>query len=190
MGRDGGNNNEVRKAKISDAIRASKEIAELPKNIEWKHNGEYCAELVEHVLEICERYGMLPTVSHLASALGVPKQTVTDVKDGILRANPDVVSSVSGYYSLCENATVASTMDGGTNNIAGIFMLKSQFGYKEEPRQVEITHNRLIGERKDPMAIAQRYADAMVVDAKDVKELPESKSSEDGTAETEAEYEW
>ena len=186
MGKE--NTNEMRKAKISDAIRANKEIAELPKSIEWKTDGAYCAELVAHVLEICERYGMLPTVSHLASALGVPKLAVMDVKDGVIKANPDVVAAVAGFYSLCENATVASTMDGGTNNIAGIFMLKSQYGYKEEPRQVEITHNRLIGERKDPTAIAQRYADAMVVDAKEVKELPDG--SADGTTETEAEYEW
>lgn len=184
MGKD---TNEMRKAKISDAIRANKEIAELPKNIEWKTDGAWVAETIEHIIRICEKYGMLPTIAHLGSALGVPKNVVADVREGITLVNPDVLSAVNGYYGLCEGATVATTLDGGTNNIAGIFLLKSQYGYKEEPRQVEITHNRLIGERKDPAAIAQRYADAMVVDAKEVRELPESA---DGSVGTEEAYEW
>lgn len=186
MGKE--NTKELRKMAISNSIKAVKEIAELPKNVEWKTDGEYCERIVSHILEICERYGLLPTISHLSSALGINKVTVSDVKDGVIKANPDVVACFASFYSLCENATVATTMDGSTNNIAGIFMLKSQYGYKEEPRQVEITHNRLIGERKDPTAIAQRYADAMVVDAKEVKELPDG--SAEGATETEAEYEW
>lgn len=178
MGKD---TNEIRKLKISSAIRGTKEIAELPKNAEWASDESYCREVVEHIVEICERYGMLPTVSHLASALGIPKQMVTDVRDGMVRVSPAVLSCVTGYYALCENATVASTMDGGTNNIAGIFILKSQYGYKEEPREVVMMHNRIVGDRKDPAAIAQRYADAMVVDAKEVREVTEG---------TEGEYDW
>ena len=107
----------------------------------------------------------------MASAIGVPRDTIDDVRNRIIAANPDVVTVMQQYYSLCENTTVASTLDGGTNNIAGIFILKSQYGYKEEPREVIMTHNKLLGERKDPASIAQRYKDAMVVDAKEVRSI-------------------
>ena len=166
-----GDTSEVKKAQIKASIRATKEILELPKSIEWKTDGSYVATLIAHILEICERYGMLPTIAQLSGALGVPKDTIDDVRQGFLMVNPDVKAEILRYYGLCESLTVTSTMDGSTNNIVGIFMLKSQYGYKEEPREIVIQHNKLLGERKDPAAIAQRYADAMVVDAKEVKEV-------------------
>lgn len=164
---------EVKRAQIKASIRASKEIAELPKTVEWKTDGEYVGNVIERIFEICERYGMLPTIAHLSTAMGIPKDTVDEVRRGYTIVNPDVKARIDQYYGMCENLTVTSTMDGSTNNIVGIFMMKSQFGYKEEPREVVIQHNKLIGERKDPAAIAQRYADAVVVDAKEVRELPE-----------------
>lgn len=177
MGKGKSDTKELRKAMVSSAIRATKEIAELPKNGNWKTDGEYTKELMWRIIGICERYGMLPTISHMASALGVPKDVVDDVLHRYIRANPDVVEVLTEYYSMCENATVASTLTGGTNNIAGIFLLKSQYGYKEEPREVIMTHNKLLGERKDPAAIAQRYADAMVVDGSELKPIEDKQTS-------------
>lgn len=164
---------EVKRQQIKASIRASKEIAELPKADEWKTDGGYVRNVVERILEICERYGMLPTIAQLGTAMGVAKSTLDDVRSGYVVVNPDVKGAVDQYYGMCENLTVTSTMDGSTNGIVGIFLMKSQFGYKEEPREVVIQHNKLIGERKDPAAIAQRYADAVVVDAKEVKALPD-----------------
>lgn len=167
-----------RKATISSTMRATKEISELPKNGEWKTEGEYVKRIVDEVLGVCERVGLLPTVNHLASALGVSREVVDDVRLGYIRSNPDVVSAVTGYYQVCENTMVQSSLDGTSNYASGIFILKSQYGYKEEPREVVVTHNKLLGERKDPAAIAQRYADAMVVDGA-VKEIEDSSSVTD-----------
>lgn len=162
-----------RKARIAMTMRATKEISELPKSVSWKTDGAYIGELIDRVVSICERVGMLPTMNLLASAVGTQKQTLEDVVTGLIRANPDVVSAITLYAQVCENTAVQSALDGSTNNIAGIFMLKSQYGYKEEPREVVVTHNKLLGERKDPAAIAARYAEA-VIDAKpdDVTEAP------------------
>ena len=176
MARDKETTKELKRAMISSTIRATKKISELPKNANWKTNGDYCRELMEHVITICEQHGLLPTMAHMASALGVPKDVVNDVLHRYIRANPDVVEVLTEYYSLCENVTVSSTLDGGTNNIAGIFILKSQYGYKEEPREVIMTHNKLLGERKDPAAIAQRYADAMVVDGSELKPIEDKQT--------------
>lgn len=181
MARDRDDAKELRKAMISSAIRATKEVAELPKNANWKLDGAYCAELIGRILGICERYGMLPTMAHLASALGAPKDVVDDVLHKYIRANPDVVEAITGYYTICENVTVASTLESTGNPAAGIFILKSQYGYKEEPREVVVTHNKLLGERKDPEAIAQRYADAMVVDSAELKPIEDKQESTDGT---------
>ena len=165
-----------RKAAIAATMRATKEIGELPKNVSWKTDGGYMTELIAHVYTICERTGLLPTMNLLASAVGVPKDVIDDVRNGFIGANPDVVSAIIGFYQVCENTAVQSTLDGSTNNIGGIFLLKSQYGFKEEPREVVVTHNKLLGERKDPKAIAERYAQA-VIDAKP-DELTETEADE------------
>ena len=160
-----GNSGDYRKAMVSGVIKASTEISQLIRNDGWQRDGAYLTELMGHIVEICMRYGIVPTLSHLATALHVSKEVIDDVRTGYIKANPDVVEAVTQYYQLCESATVAATMNGAINNIAGIFALKSQYGYKEEPREVIMTHNKLVGERKDPKAIAERYRDATVVDA-------------------------
>ena len=160
-----GNRGDERKAAIAATMRATKEICELPKNVSWKTDGGYVAELIGHVCEVCERAGLLPTMSLLASALGVPKDVADDVRNGFIPANPDVVAAIVAFYQICENTAAQSMLDGTSNYAAGIFLMKSQYGYKEEPREVVVTHNKLLGERKDPKAIAERYAQA-VIDAK------------------------
>lgn len=158
-------NRDDKKAAIAMTMLAVKEIAELPKDAGWKTNGDYVGEVIERIFGICERGGLLPTVSHLASALGVPKDVVEDVRNGYIAANPDVVSALTVYYQVCENTAVQCALDGNVNNIAGIFAMKALYGYKEEPREVVVTHNKLLGNAKDPKAIAEKYA-AAVVDAK------------------------
>lgn len=158
-------NRDDKRYAIAETMRAAKEISELPKSVEWKTDGEYTMQIVERVYEVCERAGLMPTINLLASAIGVPKDVVDDVRNGYIGANPDVVSAITLYYQVCENTMVQSALDGNVNNIAGIFAQKSMYGYKEEPREIKITHNKLLGERKDPKAIAERYASA-VIDAK------------------------
>lgn len=158
-----------RKAMVTSAIRATTEISQLPKNTNWKTDGAYVRELMGHIIEICDRYGLLPTISHLAAALSAPKDVIDDVRTGYISANPDVVTHVIEYYQICESVTLSTTLSGAINNIAGIFALKSQYGYKEEPREVVFTSNKIVGGLKDPKAIAEKYQECIVVDGADTK---------------------
>lgn len=158
-----------RKGMVSAAIRATTEITQLPKNGQWKTDGEYVREVMAHIIEICDRYGLLPTMSHLAAALSVPKEVIDDVRTGFLHANPDVVTHLVEYYQVCESVTLSTTLSGAINNIAGIFALKSQYGYKEEPREVVFTSNKIVGGLKDPKAIAEKYQECVVVDSAETK---------------------
>lgn len=151
-----------RKAAIAATMRATKEISELPKDAGWKTNGSHVAEVIEHVYSICERTGMIPTANLLASGLGVSRDILEDVRNGFIMANPDVVEAIGLYCQVCENTAVQSALDGNVNNIAGIFAMKALYGYKEEPREIKITHNKLLGEVKDPKAIAAKYASAVI----------------------------
>lgn len=154
-----------RKGMIASTTIAMKEISELPKCREWQTNGEHVAEIANKVIGICERVGLLPTVGLLASALGVAKDVVEDVKTGYIPANPDVVTTITSFAQVCENVLVQSTLNGAVNYASGIFMSKALHGFKEEPREIVMTHNKLLGNVKDARAIAEKYASA-VVDAK------------------------
>ena len=149
---------------VSNAIRAAKEISELPKNPEWRIDEGYVHNVVLRILEICERYGMVPSPNHIATALEITKDMERDVRMGIIPAADGVLTELNKYYALCEAITSGASLNGGANNITGIFLLKSQYGYTEAPREIKITHNKLLGERKDPAAIAARYREAMVID--------------------------
>lgn len=154
-----------RKGLITATTRATKEISELPKDVGWKTNGAFVAEIADKVIEICERVGLLPTMGLLASALGVPKDTLEDVRTQFLKVNADVYETVCAFFQVCENVLVQSTLNGAVNYASGIFMSKALHGFKEEPREIVMTHNKLLGGAKDAKAIAEKYASA-VVDAK------------------------
>ena len=159
-----------------ETIRTAKMIGELPKNDNWRHDPEYMRELIENMLDLCIKNGTIPTQNLMASALGVARDREREVRNGLVPAHPQVVEMLSEYYRLCENTTVQASLDGTVNNISSIFLMKSIYGYQEQPKELVITHNynKLLGDRKDPEAIAARYAESVVIDvpAEEVREAP------------------
>jgi len=151
---------------MKGTVLAMKKITELPKNDNWKYDPKHTRNCVTEVIEICSKYGMIPTVNMMSMALGVSKQTEYNVRTGITAASAEVVDLLNEYVRICENVMLQGTFDGTINNIGGIFGLKALYGYRDEPKEIVVTHqiNGLLGERKDPQAIAERYAEAVVLD--------------------------
>ena len=151
---------------MSSTVVGMKKITELPKNSNWKYDAEHVKKCIQHILDICTKNGLIPTVNMMAMALGISKMTEYNVRTGVTAANADVVDLLNEYVRICENVMLQGTFDGTINNIGGIFGLKSLYGYRDEPKEIVVTHqfNGLLGERRDPEAIAQRYAEAVVID--------------------------
>ena len=175
-----------KKALMGATVSAMKKLTEFPKNPNWKYDPNHVKKCVEGILKICTESCLVPTVNMMSTALGVSKSTELNVRTGVTAADAGVVELLNEYVRVCENVMLQGTFDGTINNIGGIFALKSVYGYKDEPKEIVVTHNfnGLLGERKDPEAIAQRYAEAVVIDVEPselrmLKQEEEANGSED-----------
>lgn len=151
---------------ISATVIGTKKITEIIKSPNWRFDPMHIKAVEENILKICSEYGMLPTINFMAMALGVSKNTEISARNGTTACDAEVVATLQEYARICESVTLQASLDGTANNIAGIFSLKSLYGYRDEPKEIVVTHNfnGLLGDRKDPHEIAQRYADAVVID--------------------------
>lgn len=151
---------------MSSTIAAMKKITEMPKTDNWKYDPNHVRKVVVSILDICQKSGIIPTVNMMSMALGVSKMTEYNVRTEATAADAAVVEILNEYVRICENVMLQGTLDGTINNIGGIFSMKSLYGYRDEPKEIVVTHNfnGLLGERRDPEAIAARYAEAVVLD--------------------------
>lgn len=173
---------EKRKA-VSGTVLAMKKISETPKNDNWKYDPKHLRYCISNIIDICSKYGMIPTINMMSMALGVSKMTEYNVRTGVTAADAEVVDLLNEFVRICENVMLQGTFDGTVNNIGGIFGLKALYGYRDEPKEIVVTHqiNALLGERKDAQAIAERYAEAVVIDVEpsEVRMLEEEENAED-----------
>ena len=158
-----------KKTAIGGTVLAMKKISELPRDENWKTNGKHVRSVMMAIIKICAESGIIPTINLMAMGLGVSRQTEYNVRTGVTAASSEVVEVMNEFASLCENVTLQATLDGTANNIGGIFVAKALYGYRDEPKEIIVTHqiNGLLGERRDPNEIAQRYADAVVIDVEE-----------------------
>ena len=158
-----------------------KKITELPRNDNWKNDPKHVRSIMMSIIKICAESGMIPTINLMAMGLGVSKQTEYNVRTGVTAAASEVVDTLNEFCSICENVTLQATLDGTANNIGGIFVAKALYNYRDEPKEIVVTHNfnGLLGERKDADAIAERYAEAVVIDV-EPSEMRYIKEESDG----------
>ena len=156
----------VKRQFVGSTVVAMKKITELPRCEDWKTNADHVRRCVKQILNICAEAGMIPTINLMSMALGVSKQTEYNARTGVVACSAEVMEILKEYASICENVTLQATLDGTANNIGGIFAMKALYGYRDEPKEIVVTHNYngLLGERKNPEEIAQRYAEAVVLD--------------------------
>jgi len=172
-----------KKESIAATLMATKKITELPRDENWRFNPKHVQTVASQILEICAQYGMIPTINYMSMALGVSKPTELNARTGVTACDEGVVTVLQEYARICESVTMQAAMDGTVNNITGIFALKSVYGYRDEPKEIVVTHNinGLLGDRKNPQEIAQRYAEAVVIDVepKDLRRITEGDDGDD-----------
>ena len=181
MAKETQSNAEQRKAMISATVIGTKKITEIIKSPNWRFDPMHVKAVEENILKICSEYGMLPTINFMAMALGVSKNTEISARNGTTACDADVVATLQEYARICESVTLQASLDGTANNIGGIFVAKALYNYRDEPKEIVVTHNfnGLLGERKDADAIAERYAEAVVIDV-EPSEMRYIKEESDG----------
>ena len=115
-----------------------------------KYNNKNCRvdygdiELLNNIWDmytaLCYERLQKPTILNFCVMTGMCIDTITDWKNGISRAGESKATSehfrtVKKWYKECESNLVDSAMNG---NPGGMFLLKANFGYTEQPQRIEI----------------------------------------------------
>ena len=89
----------------------------------------------EQYFTICEEDGVKPSVSGLAIALGVRREQLLDWVNG--KVSTQCADVITYYFSLLEIFDETALKENKTNAVAGIFLGKQNYGYKDV---VEVHH--------------------------------------------------
>lgn len=115
---------------------------------------EQVAERINWYFGMCADNDMRPTVSGMASALGVSRKTVWSWHNGIGR--PQNYEIVEEAYTRLEELWELYMMHGKIHPANGIFLGKNHFGYKDV-QDVVVTPNNPLGDVIDLETIEERY---------------------------------
>ena len=85
-------------------------------------------------VEACANKGSLPSVSGLAAALGRTRTALYKYADG----HKIFADFLSDFSDRCGEVAAQAAIVGATQAIPTIFLLKSRFGFREAPAQLEI----------------------------------------------------
>lgn len=115
---------------------------------------EQVRERINWYFEYCAENDMKPTVSGLASAIGVSRMALWKWKTGVER--PKNYEIIAEAYDRLEELWEMYMMNGKINPPNGIFLGKNHFGYKDV-QDVVVTPNNPLGDTKSAEEIAQQY---------------------------------
>lgn len=108
--------------------------------------------------ELCYKYNQGPSLLNFSVLTGISSDWLNDVEKGNIRTGSDGASSahcqsVKKWLEECEAGLYD---EAGSGNPGAMFLLKSNYGYSEQPQQIQI-----IGENKPQQSmeeIAARHA--------------------------------
>ena len=112
----------------------SKEIKKIP-TIDINDINQV-AERMELYINSCVYWGIIPTLTGLAYALGVDRRTLYNWQSG-RRRNIKYKVLVDRYKTILESILTQMILDNKINASVGIFLLKNNFAYSSNPERIE-----------------------------------------------------
>ena len=123
-------------------------------------DAEQVEKRVGEYFQICAERGMKPSVAGFAMALGIDRRTLwTWVNERTAKPRA-VVDTLKKAYQILNFAIEEYMQNGKINPVSGIFLMKNNFGYKDQS-EVVLTPNNPLGEATDRSTLEQKYLDAL-----------------------------
>lgn len=134
-------------------------------------DAEAVATRLGEYFTIVSKNGMKPSVAGMALALGTERRVLWEwVTTG--RKGKEVTDTLKRGYQLLNQLMEDYMQNGQINPVAGIFLMKNNFNYRDQQEMV-VTPNNPLGEQRNTEELRQKYLDSVVVDA-----LPETDTEE------------
>jgi transcriptional regulator with XRE-family HTH domain len=108
----------------------------------------------------CCEADIKPSVAGLANALGVQRQAIWDIRSGndLRGFSPESADLIKKAHGILGELWEDYMQNGKVNPVAGIFLGKNHFGYKDQ-QEVVVTPNNPLGDETSTEEIAKRIAE-------------------------------
>lgn len=138
------------------------------------HNAEQVRQRCIDYYSLCAQYDMKPGMAGLGLALGVTRKTLWCWVNKVDSASlPEDVRHIVTKAVAILNVQIEDYMQNGKINPAsGIFLMKNNYGYVDEVKQV-VEHKQLLTPETSEDELRKKYAESMIIDA-DFVEKPQN----------------
>ena len=144
---------------MGQMIQNAMAIYNLP-DIDTNDNAQVSQRIGEY-FQICEQREMKPSLSGMAMALGVDRDTVRRWAAGAIPGKPkDVCGTIKKAYQILNFMIEEYMQNGKINPVSGIFLMKNNFGYRDQT-EVVVTPNQVNADVPTQAEIEARYRDAL-----------------------------
>lgn len=111
-------------------------------------------------LDVCEQFDDRPTVEGFALATGYDRLSIRRIKDGEVKSVPEEVrTTLKRVWDMLNQMMTQYMVDGHLNPVTAIFLLKNNFGYRDQTETVVVKKDPY--ETGDPEDIARKYLSGM-----------------------------
>lgn len=118
------------------------------------NNAEEIIQRNDQYLIVCTQFATIPSISSYSLALGTTSQGLENILNDS-RHNIEAQKAIRKQISVIETIFVNKTVENKINPANAIFILKNQFGYKDQS-EIALQSNA-IAERSDPKALEMKY---------------------------------
>lgn len=166
----------VSRAKTSPAVRGdgnAKSIALIQEMIGWGKadlsQPKEVAERIDRFFKLMARHNSKPLVAGLAQSLGLTRNQLYCIVNNITMNTKDYHVAeesrelIKEAYSLLEVAFEYVFTNGNINPVAGIFLAKNHFGYRDQ-QEVVVAPKNILGQTEDQAKLEERLLASIVTD--------------------------
>ena len=134
------------------------QISELPA-IDTSDEKQVAKRIYEY-FRICAENDMKPSLSGMALAIGVDRATLWSWSVGNTRSGTHY-DTIKKAVQMLDAQMVDYMQNGKINPVSGIFLMKNNFGYKDQ-QEVVVKPEAPLGEQKDVNALRDEYMETVV----------------------------
>ena len=147
------------KADNAKYINFSLRLVDLPK-VDITST-EQVNKRVREYFEICAADDMKPSVAGLALALDISRNHLWEIREGKSGKNPEVSNTLKKAMAILDAQMVEYMQNGKINPASGIFLMKNNFGYKDE-QKITVEPQSPLGDSKNLEQLAEQYKTAAI----------------------------
>lgn len=134
------------------------QVASLP-SIDTTNPKEVEKRIFEY-FQICGENDMKPSMAGMALAIGVSRSTLWEWSVGCNRKDTHT-DTIKKAVQMLDAQMVDYMQNGKINPVSGIFLMKNNFGYKDQ-QEVVVKPEAPLGEQRDVDALRNEYMETVV----------------------------